>query len=264
MATLPRFAPRSVVVARAEPKQKVYSANPLDRMAQKWMEGNHLIFNYSPTVTIDFLLFPILWSNKRLLQPRPPLSPHASHLLLPRAVPRSRRAALAAGLLIGADVLVLTAMPSGAAFLTDPDADESAPSSSPPVALAATATGLKYADLVVGEGETPVAGAIIKCNYTGTFADGRVFDSSLSFGRRPLGFPVGKGVVIKGWDLAILGNDEITPMKKGASEESKCHLNWDTDRAGRVGPSLPTPPSFLTLSSCPDGGHASSTRQGRG
>jgi hypothetical protein len=215
MATLPRFAPRSVVVARAEPKQKVYSANPLDRMAQKWMEGNHLIFNSSPTVTIDFLLFPILWSNKRLLQPRPPLSPHASHLLLPRAVPRSRRAALAAGLLIGADVLVLTAMPSGAAFLTDPDADESAPSSSPPVALAATATGLKYADLVVGEGETPVAGAIIKCNYTGTFADGRVFDSSLSFGRRPLGFPVGKGVVIKGWDLAILGNDEIPPMKKG-------------------------------------------------
>jgi peptidylprolyl isomerase len=106
-------------------------------------------------------------------------------------------------------------MPSGAAFLTDPDADESAPSSSPPVALAATATGLKYADLVVGEGETPVAGAIIKCNYTGTFADGRVFDSSLSFGRRPLGFPVGKGVVIKGWDLAILGNDEIPPMKKG-------------------------------------------------
>ncbi len=43
-------------------------------------------------------------------------------------------------------------------------------------------------------------------NYHGMFPDGKAFDSSMdpSFGHAlPLAFPLGKGQVIQGWDLAI-------------------------------------------------------------
>lgn len=50
----------------------------------------------------------------------------------------------------------------------------------------------------------------VKVHYTGSLADGTVFDSSE--GGEPLGFAVGSGQVIKGFDEAVLG------MKVGESK----------------------------------------------
>ncbi|MEA3546880.1 MAG: peptidylprolyl isomerase [Thermodesulfobacteriota bacterium] len=46
-------------------------------------------------------------------------------------------------------------------------------------------------------------GDSVKIHYTGTLADGTVFDSSA--GREPLGFTLGSGQVIPGFDDAVLG-----------------------------------------------------------
>lgn len=43
----------------------------------------------------------------------------------------------------------------------------------------------------------------IKVHYTGKFEDGDVFDSSE--GKEPLEFTVGEGIVVKGFDAAVLG-----------------------------------------------------------
>lgn len=66
-----------------------------------------------------------------------------------------------------------------------------------------TDSGLMYKDVVVGSGEAPEEGAIVKVEYTGWLqASGKKFDSSV--GRAPIAFSVGKGRVIPGWDEGIL------------------------------------------------------------
>jgi peptidylprolyl isomerase len=54
-------------------------------------------------------------------------------------------------------------------------------------------------------------GDTVKVDYTGTLADGTVFDSSI--GKTPLGFTVGSGQMIAGFDKAVLG------MKKGETKK---------------------------------------------
>ena len=54
----------------------------------------------------------------------------------------------------------------------------------------------------------------VKVEYTGTFDDGTVFDSSEKHGR-PLEFEAGSGQVIKGFDEAVIG------MEKGEEKEIK-------------------------------------------
>jgi len=71
-----------------------------------------------------------------------------------------------------------------------------------------TGSGLMYVQLEEGSGPNPTAGAKVKVHYTGTFMDGKVFDSSVDRGK-PIEFVLGKGQVIKGWDEALL------TMKKG-------------------------------------------------
>jgi peptidylprolyl isomerase len=66
-----------------------------------------------------------------------------------------------------------------------------------------TASGLKYIIVTKGNGATPKAGQSIKVQYTGKLLDGSVFDSSVKRGE-PFEFAVGTGMVIKGWDEALL------------------------------------------------------------
>ena len=61
--------------------------------------------------------------------------------------------------------------------------------------------GLKYTDLKVGKGAMPQAGQKAIVHYTGTFLNGKQFDSSR--GSKPLEFTLGKHGVISCWDEAI-------------------------------------------------------------
>ena len=54
----------------------------------------------------------------------------------------------------------------------------------------------------------------VKVDYTGSFDDGTVFDSSEKHGQ-PLEFEVGAGQMIKGFDDAVIG------MKKGEEKQFK-------------------------------------------
>lgn len=66
-----------------------------------------------------------------------------------------------------------------------------------------TASGLKYIDVVVGKGASPVAGKQVKVHYTGTLENGKKFDSSLDR-KEPFSFLIGLGQVIKGWDEGVM------------------------------------------------------------
>ena len=66
-----------------------------------------------------------------------------------------------------------------------------------------TPSGLQYIDIQEGTGPSPVAGKIVVVHYTGTLDDDKKFDSSVDRGD-PFQFPIGKGVVIKGWDEGIM------------------------------------------------------------
>lgn len=65
-------------------------------------------------------------------------------------------------------------------------------------------SGLKYVDVVEGTGPTPQLGQTLEVDYTGTLADGTQFDSSIGPGKKPFGFPIGRGRVIKGWDEGLM------------------------------------------------------------
>ncbi|MCP4989905.1 MAG: FKBP-type peptidyl-prolyl cis-trans isomerase [Colwellia sp.] len=63
-----------------------------------------------------------------------------------------------------------------------------------------TESGLQYEVITTGEGEKPSADSTVSVHYHGTFADGKVFDSSVERGQ-PAEFPVNG--VIAGWTEAL-------------------------------------------------------------
>ena len=65
--------------------------------------------------------------------------------------------------------------------------------------------------IFLGRGVSVKKGDKVKVDYTGTFENGTVFDTSE--GRRPLEFTVGSGQVVKGFDEAVIG------MEKGEEKE---------------------------------------------
>ncbi len=65
--------------------------------------------------------------------------------------------------------------------------------------------GLIITDETVGTGTEAKKGDTVTVNYTGTFTDGKKFDSSLDAGRTPFSFTLGAGQVIAGWDEGVAG-----------------------------------------------------------
>lgn len=66
-----------------------------------------------------------------------------------------------------------------------------------------TASGLRYIDEVVGEGDAPANGKRVRVHYTGKLTNGKKFDSSVDR-REPFEFTIGVGQVIKGWDEGVM------------------------------------------------------------
>ncbi|MEE8389125.1 MAG: FKBP-type peptidyl-prolyl cis-trans isomerase [Acidiferrobacterales bacterium] len=68
-----------------------------------------------------------------------------------------------------------------------------------------TDSGLKYEDMTIGDGEEATGpGQTVTVHYTGWLEDGTKFDSSVDRGD-PFQFPLGMGMVIKGWDEGVAG-----------------------------------------------------------
>ncbi len=97
------------------------------------------------------------------------------------------------GLIIGAVVV----LQGGAS------APSSSPTPTPSVASASPSAGLVVTDEVVGTGAVAVATSTVSAKYTGTLADGTVFDSTDKHGGQAIEFPLSN--VIKGWQQGIPG-----------------------------------------------------------
>jgi FKBP-type peptidyl-prolyl cis-trans isomerase len=68
--------------------------------------------------------------------------------------------------------------------------------------------GVKITITKEGTGDVAKSGDTVAMNYTGTLADGTVFDSNVNskFGHvQPFIFTIGAGQVIKGWDVGVAG-----------------------------------------------------------
>ena len=70
-------------------------------------------------------------------------------------------------------------------------------------------SGLRYQDVNVGSGAEAVKGKTVSVHYTGWLNKGKdekgsKFDSSVDRGE-PFKFPLGAGMVIKGWDEGVAG-----------------------------------------------------------
>lgn len=66
-----------------------------------------------------------------------------------------------------------------------------------------TESGLKYTDIVTGNGMSPTIGKQVTVHYTGTLENGTKFDSSVDR-KQPFKFVIGVGQVIKGWDEGVM------------------------------------------------------------
>ncbi|MGE8409712.1 MAG: FKBP-type peptidyl-prolyl cis-trans isomerase [Pseudomonas sp.] len=90
---------------------------------------------------------------------------------------------------------------------------------------------LQITDVQLGDGKEVVKGALITTHYTGTLADGSVFDSSHQRGK-PFQCVIGTGRVIKGWDQGLMG------MKVGGKRTLvvPAHLGYGERTMGSIPP----------------------------
>jgi peptidylprolyl isomerase len=65
-----------------------------------------------------------------------------------------------------------------------------------------TESGLQHIVIEEGDGPSPQAGEIVSVHYRGSLEDGTEFDNSYDRGQ-PIAFPLGRGMVIPGWEEGI-------------------------------------------------------------
>ena len=75
-----------------------------------------------------------------------------------------------------------------------------------------TESGLKYTDIVIGDGDSPQKGQTVVVHYTGTLENGTKFDSSYDR-NSPIEFKIGTKQMIPGFD------EGIQTMKKGGKRK---------------------------------------------
>jgi FKBP-type peptidyl-prolyl cis-trans isomerase FkpA len=94
-----------------------------------------------------------------------------------------------------------------------------------------TDSGLKYEDIVEGNGAEAAAGQRVSVHYTGWLTDGSKFDSSVDR-NDPFQFALGAGMVIRGWDEGVQG------MKVGGKRKLTIppNLGYGAQGAGGVIP----------------------------
>lgn len=85
--------------------------------------------------------------------------------------------------------------------------------------------------------ETPSSGCKVSLHYTGTLTDGTKFDSSLDR-NEPFEFELGKGVVVKAFDLGIAS------MKKGEKSILTCASEYAYGASGSP-PNIPPNATLL-------------------
>lgn len=68
-----------------------------------------------------------------------------------------------------------------------------------------TINGMTIETITQGTGAAIANGQTAVVQYEGKLADGSVFDSTAKHGGTPFEFPLGAGMVIKGWDQGVLG-----------------------------------------------------------
>jgi peptidylprolyl isomerase len=86
------------------------------------------------------------------------------------------------------------------AIAQQPPTDASFPQAG--VKVIKSPSGLRYQDLMVGNGAAPRPGQQVTVHYTGWLTDKTKFDSSFDAGK-PFSFKLGAGQVIKGWDEGV-------------------------------------------------------------
>ncbi|NOT62092.1 MAG: FKBP-type peptidyl-prolyl cis-trans isomerase [Acidobacteria bacterium] len=79
------------------------------------------------------------------------------------------------------------------------------------------ANGLEYKDLVIGSGAPAKWGRKVQLYYVGRLTDGLKFDSNE--GKPAIEITLGRGEVIKGWELGVAGGNGLAPMRVGGKRK---------------------------------------------
>jgi len=89
--------------------------------------------------------------------------------------------------------------------------------------------GVDIDSIQPGDGRTfPKTGQTVVVHYTGTFPDGKKFDSSRDRGS-PFKFKIGQGEVIKGWD------EGVAQMSVGQRAKLTCSPDYAYGARGHPG-----------------------------